>query len=86
VKINGKTLPAGKYGLYSIPGEKEWIFIFNKTWKQWGTNYTEADDALRVTVKTEKASKFIEKMTFKTEKDGGVELMWGNVEAEFKVK
>lgn len=86
VKINGKTLPAGKYGLYSIPGEKEWIFIFNKTWKQWGTNYTEADDALRVTVKTEKASKFIEKMTFKIEKDGGVELMWGNVEAEFKVK
>ncbi|MBU2046530.1 MAG: DUF2911 domain-containing protein [Bacteroidetes bacterium] len=86
VKINGQTLPACKYGLYSIPGEKDWVFIFNKTWNQWGTNYKEADDALRVTVKTEKSSKFIEKMTFKIEKDGEVELMWGNVQAEFKVK
>src|SRR5688572_23353048 len=37
--INGNKLAAGKYGLYSIPGEKEWTIIFNKTWKQWGTNY-----------------------------------------------
>src|SRR6478609_2453964 len=60
VKVEGKALPAGKYGLYSIPGKDEWTIIFNKTWKQWGTNYTEADDALRVNVKPGKAPAFTE--------------------------
>jgi hypothetical protein len=32
VKIEGKDLAAGKYSIYSIPGEKEWTIIFNKTW------------------------------------------------------
>ncbi|HUH32797.1 MAG TPA: DUF2911 domain-containing protein, partial [Daejeonella sp.] len=52
VQIEGKTLPAGKYSLYSIPGEDKWTIIFNKTWKQWGTDYKEGDDALRVDVKS----------------------------------
>src|SRR3982751_3976794 len=29
VKVEGKSLPAGKYGLYSIPGKDEWVIIFN---------------------------------------------------------
>ena len=86
VKVEGKTLTAGKYGLYSVPGEKEWVIIFNKTWKQWGTQYTEADDALRVTVKTEKSSSFTEKMTFAVAKNGKVSLMWGDVQVDFKVQ
>ena len=52
VKINGKALAAGKYGLFTIPGENEWTIIFNKTWDKWGeTDYKEADDALRIMVK-----------------------------------
>ena len=86
VKVNGKTLPAGKYGLYTIPGGKEWTVIFNKTWNQWGTKYSQADDALRITAKPEKKSDLMEKMTFKIEKDGDVSLLWGNTEVEFKVK
>lgn len=86
VKINGKTLPAGKYGLYTIPGEKEWTVIFNKTWNQWGTKYSQADDALRIMVKPETKKESVEKMTFKTEKDGDVKLLWANTEVEFKVK
>ena len=58
VKIEGQSLPAGKYGLYSIPGKDEWVIIFNKKWDQWGTRYNEADDALRVKVKPGKTSKF----------------------------
>ena len=86
VKVEGKTLAAGKYGLYSVPGEKEWVIIFNKTWKQWGTQYTEADDALRVNVKTEKSSSFTEKLTFAVAKNGNVSLMWGDVQVDFKVQ
>ena len=86
VKVEGKALPAGKYGLYSIPGKDEWTIIFNKTWKQWGTNYTEADDALRVNVKPGKAPAFTERMTFKVDKSGKVSLLWGNDEVDFKVE
>jgi len=86
VKVEGKTLAAGKYGLYTIPGEKEWTIIFNKKWKQWGTDYSEADDALRVVVKPGKAASATEKMTFKIEKSGKVSLLWGDVVVPFTVK
>ena len=87
VKINGKTLPAGKYGLFTIPGEKEWTIIFNKTWNQWGdTNYKEADDALRVTSKVSSTKEASEMMTFKISKSGKVDLYWGNTMVGFSVK
>lgn len=86
VKINGKPLPAGKYGFYSIPGTKEWTIIFNKTWKQSGTKYAEAEDALRINANAITAKDFLEKMTFKIEKSGEVKLMWGNVIVPFTVK
>ena len=86
IKVEGKTLPAGKYGLYSIPGEGEWVIIFNKTWKQWGTQYKEADDALRVNVKPGKSAAFTEKMTFAVNKGGKVSLMWGDVQVDFNVE
>ena len=86
VKVEGKALPAGKYGLYSIPGKDEWTLIFNKTWKQWGTNYTEADDALRVNVKPGKAPAFTERMTFNVDKSGKVSLLWGNEKVDFTVQ
>jgi len=86
VKVEGQALPAGKYGLYSIPGEKEWVFIFNKTWNQWGTKYDMKDDALRVTVKTGKSKELTEKMTFTIDKNGKVSLLWGDVQVDFMVK
>ena len=86
VKIGGKLLPAGKYSLYTIPGEKQWVIIFNKTWNQWGTVYKETEDALRVTVNTEKAPAFTERLKFVAEKSGRVAFMWGDVMVAFKVR
>lgn len=86
VKVEGQALKAGKYGLYTIPGEKEWTIIFNKTWNQWGTNYKQADDALRVKVKPGKASSFNEKLTFAIADNGTVSMMWGDTQVDFRVK
>jgi hypothetical protein len=56
VLIEGKPLPAGKYGIHMIPGEKEWTIIFSKKNDAWGSfSYDQADDALRVTVTPVKA-------------------------------
>ncbi|TDH25485.1 DUF2911 domain-containing protein [Segetibacter sp. 3557_3] len=84
--VQGKKLPAGKYGLYTIPGEKEWTIIFNKTWKQWGTNYTEGDDALRVTAVPAKADKAYEQMMIDVDQSGAVTLSWADTQVKFDVK
>lgn len=87
VKVEGKALPAGLYSLHSIPGEKEWIIIFNKTANQWGSyEYKEADDVIRVPVKSTKAATATEKMTFTIDKSGKVSLLWGTVVVPFNVK
>ena len=87
VKIEGKSLPAGKYGLFTVNNGNEWTIIFNKTWSQWGAfNYKEADDALRVKVKSEKTDKFAERLSYTIDKDGKVVLLWGDLAVKFKVE
>jgi hypothetical protein len=87
VKVEGKDLPAGKYSLYTIPGESEWVIIFNKEPNQWGAyNYDASKDALRVNVKPGKSSEMTELLTFMVGKDGMVALTWENLKVEFKVE
>jgi hypothetical protein len=86
VKIEGKELKAGKYALFTIPGEDEWTIIFNKQPMQWGAfKYDEAQDALRVKVKPTKAKAFTERMTF-AYNNGKVGLLWGDTEVDFAVQ
>ena len=86
VTIEGKTLPAGKYGLYTIPGDKEWTIIFNKSWKQWGTIYKDSEDALRVNVDKGKSSENTEMFTFEIANNGNVSMIWGDTKVVFKVR
>ncbi|HRO47830.1 DUF2911 domain-containing protein [Agriterribacter sp.] len=86
IKVEGKDLPAGKYGLFTIAGDDEWTIIFNKTWEQWGAfKYEEGDDALRVKVKPVKAPAFAEKFTINVDESGKVSLLWGDTETDFTV-
>jgi hypothetical protein len=51
VLVAGQKLPAGKYGLFMIPSEKDWVIIFSKNDSAWGSfSYNQAEDALRITV------------------------------------
>jgi hypothetical protein len=87
VKVEGKDLPAGKYGLFTLVTGDECTIILNKTWDQWGAfGYKEADDALRVKTKCGKTKEFSEKMTFAINKNGKVSLMWGDKQFDFKVE
>jgi hypothetical protein len=86
VMVNGKALKAGKYALFSIPGEKEWTIILNKNFKQWGSyDYKESDDVLRVTAKSE-SNDMTERFTIKAEDSGKVMMMWDKVKVAFTVK
>ena len=88
VKIEGKTLPAGKYALFMLPDEKEWTIIFNKKWDRWGTTYDQYkdQDVLQVKVKPGKANTSTEKLTYTIDKDGKVALLWGDLKVDFKVE
>jgi hypothetical protein len=88
VKIEGKTLSAGKYALFMLPEEKEWTVIFNKKWDQWGTDYdkNKGQDALKVKVKPQKAGASSEKLTYTIDKNGKVALLWGDLKVDFKVE
>ena len=49
--VEGERLPAGTYGLFTIPNDDDWTIIFSSNARQWGAfRYSEAEDVLRVTV------------------------------------
>lgn len=91
IKVEGKPLPAGKYSLYAIPGEKEWTIVFNKQTGQWGvkrggaTSRDESQDALTVKVKPKKASGMNERLAYDVN-DKGFVLRWENVEVPVSIK
>jgi hypothetical protein len=65
VTIDGKTLPKGKYALYTIPKIESWEVIFYSTTNNWGTpeTWNEANVVLRTTVKEEALTKAVESFT-----------------------
>ncbi len=84
VKIDGKTLPAGTYAFFAIPGEKKWTLIFNTVAEQWGAySYDQSKDALRVEV-TPKKAKHTEALDF-TSSGKTIELRWGKLAVPFIV-
>ncbi len=86
IKVEGKTLAAGKYGFFTIPGEKEWTVIFNKVPNQWGAfKYDQAQDALRVTAKPVKAAQLTERLVYDVT-GKGVVLKWENVELPIAIQ
>ena len=49
VVIGGLKVPKGEYALFTIPAEKQWTLVLNKTAKQWGAfKYDAAQDLGRV--------------------------------------
>jgi tetratricopeptide (TPR) repeat protein len=56
VKIEGKDLKAGIYGLHTIPDQNEWTIIFSANSTSWGSEfYKPEEDVLRVQVKPQSA-------------------------------
>jgi hypothetical protein len=89
VLVNGQKLAKGSYSLHTIPGRDQWTVIFNKTANQWGSySYDQAQDALRVTAKPERAE-FREWLMFEipemTTDTAKVVIRWENVAVPFTV-
>ena len=90
VKINGSELPAGTYGIHTIPNENEWEFIFSKDTKVDGSsNFNKDNEVLRVKAKPEEHH-FMERMTFLftdvTDNSVSVNLLWDKLKVSFKIE
>ena len=89
VTIEGKALDKGTYGLHMIPNADEWTIIFSKNSTSWGSfTYNEAEDALRVNVKSQ-ATEMHNALTYDFDQlqpdSAVVELEWEKIAVPFKV-
>lgn len=91
LEIDGKILPAGKYGFFTIPSKKDWTIMINKNWNQHGKDeYDQKDDVLRFLVTPTISEKITEHLEYKISKinetEGTISLAWERVTVSFPIK
>lgn len=60
VKLNDAAIPAGKYSLFTIPGEDEWTIIINKDTTNSPFAYNASNDVARFTARAVKIAENID--------------------------
>ncbi len=90
IRVEGKELKAGTYGLHMIPTTSTWTIIFSKDHASWGSYfYNKERDALRVTV-TPKATPMTEVLTYDfapvTSKSATLNLRWEKLEVPVRIE
>ncbi len=90
VTVGGKTLPAGTYGLHTIPGEKEWTVILSSQAAAWGSySYDAKEDAIRF-VAAPKEGPHEERLLFTladpTDRSVAVTLAWEKLRVSFTLE
>jgi tetratricopeptide (TPR) repeat protein len=91
VKIEGQTLPRGKYGFFIAYDPLESIIIFSKRTDAWGSFfYDEKEDVLRVKVKPQPLDKSVEFLKYEfsdsTPNSAVIALSWEKLSIPFKVE
>jgi hypothetical protein len=91
VKIDGKDVPAGTYGVHMIPTPKEWTVILSKMSVAWGSfSYDQKEDLLRVTVTPQQAPAFTERLAYTfddpTDTSVTVTMRWEKLAVPLKVE
>ncbi len=91
VKIAGKRVEAGKYGLFTIPGQNEWTVILNQVWDMHlADDYDQSKDVIRFQVKPENLSESVETLSFKMTEKGPkttqISMAWDKTKITFDVE
>ena len=87
VKFGGKSVKAGTYAMFAIPGAKEWTIILNKDLNVWGNyQYRKGQDVVRVKAKATKGEETLEAFSIGYSKSGDIHLGWGTTVVTIPVK
>jgi len=84
LKFGGVTVPAGTYGLHTIPVKGEWHLIISKRASGWGIPYPAGQDLGRVPMTMVKATAAAEQLTITaddTAAGGALHVEWGATKA-----
>ena len=91
VIMEGKKVPAGEYGLYSVPTQDSWAMVLSKNTKQ-GANvegFKDEDNVATFTAKTYKLANKVETFTMNfsdlTPATANVDMQWENTGAKFRI-
>lgn len=88
--VGSVHVPAGTYSLFTLPTEKGWTLIVNKTAKQWGAfKYEQAQDLGRTPMKVATLDAPVEQFTIAIAGTGGsngvIKLTWEKTEASVDI-
>jgi hypothetical protein len=91
VKIGGKTLSAGAYGLFMIPAPTSWTVVISKMSVAWGAySYDAKEDAARIRVTPQPTSESTERLSFAfddaTNSRATVALRWERLRVAFVIE
>lgn len=91
--IAGKEIAAGKYAIFTIPGEDKWTIIINRNWDQHlADEYNEKEDVMRLDVSPVRSDNVQERLQYTIDSDGGtkgtVSISWEKVKVSmpFQIK
>jgi hypothetical protein len=90
-RIGNKTIPAGKYALFTIPGKEQWTVILNKNWNQHqADNYKEKEDIVRLKVEPETTMEVVERLKYEIDQTGdrtaNVTMSWEKIRVPFSIE
>jgi len=77
IRIGRLRLPAGRYSLFTIPGEQRWQLIVNRQTGMSGLEYDPAQDVGRVEMQRVRDGSHTEQFTIRIE-DGRLWIEWGD--------
>jgi len=92
IQVNGSSLKAGTYSLFTIPGKEKWMIIFNGDLGLWGSyNYNPKMDVLRFEVPVKLISENIIYEPFTIRLDQKTDtaelfLLWDNIQVSFPIQ
>jgi hypothetical protein len=90
ITIGGKTVPAGKYTIFTVPAEDKWTLVISKKTGEWGTAYPGPDnDLARIDMKVSKTPAPVENFTIALDPAGNgctLKMEWENTRASVDIK
>lgn len=85
LKFGSATVPAGTYTLYTLLDEGgKWQLIVNKQTGQWGTEYSAANDLVRIPLTVERTPAVVEQMEITVMpmgQGGQLAILWDRTKA-----
>jgi hypothetical protein len=87
VTFGGKSIKAGTYSIFAIPGKTEWTIILNKDLYNWGLGgYKQGNDVARVQAKVSSSMAPIEAFSIAFDRDMNLYLGWGYTVVKVDIK